>query len=57
MEERAIALQTLCQIDAARDRLPVRVREAFLLSQFDGLTYLERTSLWWTSIVAAPAKK
>jgi RNA polymerase sigma-70 factor (ECF subfamily) len=57
VEERAIALQTLCQIDAARDRLPVRVREAFLLSQFDGLTYLERTSLWWTSIVAAPAKK
>lgn len=39
VEERAIALQTLVQIDAALDRLPVRVREAFLLSQFDGLTY------------------
>jgi hypothetical protein len=35
----------------------VRVREAFLLSQFDGLTYLERTLLWWTRMVAAPAKK
>ncbi|MFZ4878256.1 sigma-70 family RNA polymerase sigma factor [Janthinobacterium sp. Mn2066] len=38
-EERAIALQTLCLLDAALDRLPQRVREAFLLSQFDGLTY------------------
>ncbi len=39
VEERAIALETLVQLDAALDRLPVRVREAFLLSQFDGLTY------------------
>ena len=39
LEERAITLETLCRLDAALDRLPVRVREAFLLSQFDGLTY------------------
>lgn len=39
LEERAIALETLCRLDAALDRLPRRVREAFLLSQFDGLTY------------------
>jgi len=39
LEERTIVLETLCQLDAALDRLPLRVREAFLLSQFDGLTY------------------
>ena len=39
VEERTIMLETLCQLDAALDRLPLRVREAFLLSQFDGLTY------------------
>lgn len=39
LEEQRIVLETLCQLDAALDRLPVRVREAFLLSQFDGLTY------------------
>ncbi|MBB5610067.1 MULTISPECIES: sigma-70 family RNA polymerase sigma factor [unclassified Janthinobacterium] len=39
VEQRAITLQTLCLLDAALDRLPLRVREAFLLSQFDGLTY------------------
>ena len=39
LEQRAIVLETLCQLDAALDRLPARVREAFMLSQFDGLTY------------------
>lgn len=39
IEERLLVLETLCRVDAALDRLPVRVREAFLLSQFDGLTY------------------
>lgn len=39
VEERALVLEALCQLDAALDRLPLRVREAFLLSQFDGLTY------------------
>jgi len=39
LEERLLVLETLCRLDAALDRLPLRVREAFLLSQFDGLTY------------------
>jgi RNA polymerase sigma factor (sigma-70 family) len=40
-EERAIVLETLLHIDAMLDTLPPRVREAFLLSQLDGLTYSE----------------
>jgi RNA polymerase sigma factor (sigma-70 family) len=40
-EERAIVLETLVQIDTMLDTLPSRVREAFLLSQLDGLTYSE----------------
>ncbi len=38
-ERQALVLETILQIDRALDRLPVRAREAFLLSQFDGLTY------------------
>jgi len=39
VEERALVLETLTRIDAALDALPAKVRETFLLSQFDGLTY------------------
>jgi len=38
-EERLLALEALQQIDRALDGLPVPVREAFLLAQFEGLTY------------------
>ena len=40
-EQRAQAVQALVRIDAALGRLPANVREPFLLSQFDGLTYSE----------------
>ena len=40
-QERAIALQTLVRVDAMLDALPPRVREVFMLSQFEGLTYAE----------------
>lgn len=38
-ETRALVVETLIGIDAALHRLPSLVRETFLLSQFDGLTY------------------
>lgn len=38
-EQRLIILQTLHDIDTALDALPDRVRQAFLLSQLDGLKY------------------
>lgn len=40
-EERTVLLQTLQQIDDLLARLPGRVREAFLLSQLEGLTYAD----------------
>ncbi|QGZ64572.1 sigma-70 family RNA polymerase sigma factor [Paraburkholderia acidisoli] len=40
-EQQAIAIETLVEIDAVLASLPARVREAFLLSRFDGLTYSE----------------
>lgn len=39
LETRAIVIETLMQIDAMLDSMPAKVREAFLLSQFEGLTY------------------
>ncbi|TRX73846.1 sigma-70 family RNA polymerase sigma factor [Pseudomonas mangiferae] len=39
LETRAIVIETLLLIDAMLDSMPARVREAFLLSQFEGLTY------------------
>lgn len=38
-EDRAELLQALFHIDAMLDTLPARVREVFLLSQLDGMTY------------------
>jgi len=39
VEERAILLETLHELDALLDELPARVRTAFLLSQLEGLGY------------------
>lgn len=38
-ETRALAIESLCLLDAALGRLPARMREVFLLSQLEGLTY------------------
>jgi RNA polymerase sigma-70 factor (ECF subfamily) len=40
-EQRLLILETLHQIDAMLDGLPPKAREAFLLSQLDGLTYAQ----------------
>lgn len=40
-EDRLIILQTLHDIDAALDGLSPKARSAFLLSQLDGLTYVQ----------------
>lgn len=39
LETRALILETLMQIDAMLDRMPDKVRSAFLLSHFEGLSY------------------
>lgn len=41
LETRALILETLMQIDAMLDRMPENVRKAFLLSQFEGLSYAQ----------------
>ncbi len=38
-EEREIILETLQQLDKMLDAMPARMRQAFLLSRLDGLTY------------------
>lgn len=38
-EERALALETLSAVDRALDALPAKVRDVFILSRFEGLTY------------------
>lgn len=38
-EERQIILQTLQQLDSLLDAMPAAVRQAFLLSRLDGLSY------------------
>ncbi len=52
LEQQAIILQTLLAIDAALDALPAKVRETFLLSQFDGLTYREIAQRLGISVAA-----
>lgn len=41
LEEQAVILETLRQLQAMLDRLPPRVAEAFSLSQLHGLSYVE----------------
>lgn len=38
-ESQTLILETLTELDALLDRLPGRVRQAFLLAQLEGLTY------------------
>ncbi|MEM1141528.1 MAG: sigma-70 family RNA polymerase sigma factor [Pseudomonadota bacterium] len=38
-EEQQMVLETLIEIDVTLSQLPTKVREAFLLSKLDGLTY------------------
>lgn len=38
-EQRAIIVETLYEVDAMLQRLPQRVRDAFILAQLHGLTY------------------
>jgi len=38
-EDRKLVLETLCAIDRALDTLPAKAREAFLLSQLEGMKY------------------
>jgi RNA polymerase sigma-70 factor (ECF subfamily) len=40
-EERALALEALCEIDGLLERLPVAVKRAFLFAQLDGLSHAE----------------
>ena len=40
-EQHAIVLQTLVEVDAMFAGLPTKVRQAFILSKFEGLTYPE----------------
>lgn len=41
LEARAIVIETLMRIDSMLDAMPYKVREAFLLSQFEGLSYTD----------------
>ncbi|ELF6206881.1 TPA: sigma-70 family RNA polymerase sigma factor [Pseudomonas putida] len=40
-ETRWLILETLCRVDAMLRDMPARVRQVFLLSQLDGLTYAQ----------------
>ncbi|WP_052081186.1 sigma-70 family RNA polymerase sigma factor [Pseudomonas sp. ML96] len=41
LETHAMIIETLLQIDAMLDAMPSKVREAFMLAQFEGLGYAE----------------
>jgi RNA polymerase sigma-70 factor (ECF subfamily) len=45
LEVQAILLETLVEVDAMLDSLPLKVRKAFLFAQIDGLTYREIAEL------------
>ncbi|MDP8568720.1 sigma-70 family RNA polymerase sigma factor [Methylophilus aquaticus] len=45
LEVQAILLETLLEVDAMLDSLPLKVRKAFLFAQIDGLTYREIAEL------------
>jgi len=49
-ETRAVIIETLLEIDAMLDGLPEKVRQAFLLSQLDGLRYAEIADLLGVSL-------
>lgn len=51
VEQRYIILETLHEIDRMLDSLPVKVRQAFLLSQLEGLKYEEIAKKLGTSLV------
>ena len=41
LEQRSIILETLCEIDAMLDGLGAKPKQAFLMSQLEGLSYAE----------------
>ena len=49
-EQHAIILQTLVEVDAMFAGLPVKVRQAFILSRLEGLTYPEIASKMGVSL-------
>ncbi|MCH4272668.1 sigma-70 family RNA polymerase sigma factor [Kerstersia gyiorum] len=40
-EERAMAIETLCELDALLHSLPAKARQAFLLAQLEGMNTME----------------
>lgn len=51
-EQRHLILETLAQVDAMLDSLPPRARQAFLLSQLDGLKYEDIASRLGCSLIS-----
>jgi RNA polymerase sigma factor (sigma-70 family) len=51
-EQQVIVLQTLIQFDKVLDQLPVKVRETFILSRFEHLTYSEIADKLGLSVAA-----
>lgn len=50
-EQRMLVLETLHQIDAMLDALPVRVKQAFLMAQLDGLAYADIAARLGVSLI------
>ncbi|MBF4991347.1 sigma-70 family RNA polymerase sigma factor [Methylophilus sp. QUAN] len=51
-EQQAIALQSLIQLDKVLDQLPAKVRETFILSRFEQLTYSQIADQLGVSVAA-----